>query len=96
MSHIEPVIGGIRMIVVGWNNGSPNNRTGAGYGIRIKREDRDRYFQRRWPFVTIEAGKGNIIKVNLSSSFWKGCTELRSAKIGKWMLDHGFCSMVKR
>ena len=31
------------MIVVGWNNGSPNNRTGAGYGVRIVREDRDMY-----------------------------------------------------
>ena len=35
---------GLRMIVVGWNNGSPNNRTGAGYGVRIVREDRDMVF----------------------------------------------------
>ena len=75
------------MIVVGWNNGSPNDRTGGGYGIRVTREDRDRYFQRRWPSVTIELDKENMIEVKLSDSFWRGCIELRSKRIGKWMLD---------
>ena len=34
--------GGEGMIVSGWNNGSPDNRTGAGYGIRLSKEDRGR------------------------------------------------------
>lgn len=38
------------MIVSGWNNGSPNNRTGAGYGIRISKDDRDE----EWDSVEIE------------------------------------------
>ncbi len=42
------------MKVKGWNNGSPNTITGAGYGIRInKKEDRDRYFQKTWKEVII-------------------------------------------
>lgn len=34
------------MIVTGWNNGSPNNESGAGYGILIKKEERNRHFKR--------------------------------------------------
>jgi len=26
------------MIVTGWNNGQPNNNTGAGYGLRISKK----------------------------------------------------------
>ncbi len=74
------------MIVVGWNNGSPNNRTGAGYGIRMVREDRDMYFQKTWPSVIIEFDTGDLLDVRLSDSFWRGCTELRNAKIGNGCL----------
>lgn len=31
------------IICTGWCNGSPNNRTGAGYGIRISLRDRDSF-----------------------------------------------------
>jgi len=43
------------MRVSGWNNGSPNNTTGAGYGVRISSfSDRDKYFKRDWDKVLIE------------------------------------------
>lgn len=71
------------MIVVGWNNGSPNDRTGAGYGIRITRADRDRYFEKSWKSVIIELEGEGSIGVRLSDSFWENCIELRSSKIGK-------------
>ncbi len=76
------------MIVAGWNNGSPNDMTGAGYGIRITHKDRDRYFHRAWTYMTIELDNKDLMGIQLSDSFWRGCTELRSAKIGKWMLEH--------
>ena len=76
------------MIVTGWNNGAPDNRTGAGYGIRITHKDREKYFQKRWTSVMVELDNGDLVDIKLSNSFWKGCTELRSAKIGKWMLHH--------
>jgi len=77
------------MIAVGWNNGSPNNKTGAGYGIRITRRDRDKFFDKSWESVTLGLESDEVIEVKLSPSFWEGCIELRSARIGKWMLDHG-------
>jgi len=83
------------MKVVCWNNGSPDNRTGAGYGVRIAHRDRDRYFQRRWPYVTIELEDDDTVDVNLSDSFWRSCSELRSAKIGEWMLEHGLAPWPK-
>jgi len=73
------------MIVVGWNNGSPS-KTGAGYGIRIRREDRDKYFEKGWSYVIIELEGDTQVKIRLSDSFWKDCIELRSAEIGRWML----------
>jgi hypothetical protein len=76
------------MMVVGWNNGSPNNETGAGYGVRIKREDRNKYFLKEWLSITIELGKGDVVEIRLSDSFWRNCIELRSAKIGKWLLSN--------
>jgi hypothetical protein len=77
------------MKVVGWDNGSPNNRNGEGYGIRIVPEDRDRYFQRTKSSVKIELGNGHLVNLRLSDSFWRDFAELRSPKIGKWMLNVG-------
>lgn len=51
------------MIVSGWNNSSPNNRTGARYGIRISKKDRDKYFCREWNFVEIELESDEIVEV---------------------------------
>ena len=76
------------MKVVGWDNGSPDNRTGAGYGIRLVPKERDRYFQRKKSSVYIELENGDLVKVKLSDSFWRDC-ELQSPKIGKWMLKVG-------
>jgi len=83
------------MIVSGWNNGSPNNRTCAGYGIRISKKDRDKYFRREWDSVEIELENDEVVRVGLSNSFWRNCTELRSSKIGKWMMDRGFAPWPK-
>jgi len=82
------------MRVVGWNNGSPT-RTGAGYGIRIVRNDRDRHFQKVWDSVVIELEGDEAVKINLSQSFWRGCIELRSARIGKWMIEKGLAPWLK-
>jgi len=78
------------MIVTGWNNGSPSNNTGAGYGIPITAQDRDKYFKNSWSSVKIELEGGNTVEIRLTKSFWKKCPELRSVKIGKWMIEKGF------
>ena len=83
------------MIVSGWNNGSPSKTTGGGYGIRMSWRDRDEYFDPEWPWVTIELEELGVTEVNLAPSFWRGCTELRGAAIGKWMLERGLAPWPK-
>lgn len=82
------------MIVRGWSNGRPNNRTGAGYGIRVTPSDRDKYFRREWQSVSIDLGSARVT-ARLSDSFWRSCSELRSARIGKWMLERGIAPWPK-
>ncbi len=38
---------------VGWSNGSPSS-TGAGYGLKVGVEDRDRFFERAWAEVLLD------------------------------------------
>ncbi len=83
------------MIVKGWNDGSPNNTTGSGYGIRLRRGDRDKHFRPDWSSVSVELEGGGTITVNLTPSFWRRCTELRNPAIGKWLLDHGLAPWPK-
>ncbi len=76
------------MKAVGWENGSPNNSTGSGYGIRISIQDRDTSFKIEWSSVKLDIVSYETIEVNLSKSFWNKCTELRSAEIGKYMIGN--------
>jgi hypothetical protein len=77
------------MVVSGWSNGSPNDSTGGGYGIKIRRQDRDEHFGHTWSSVLVELENGEVFDIGLSSSFWTTCPELRRKEIGKWMLDNG-------
>jgi hypothetical protein len=83
------------MVVTGWHNGIPDNKTGAGYGIRIAPEDRDQYFERNWTGVTLQFDDGDSVTVDLSSSFWADYPELRSPRIGKWMLRKDLAPWTK-
>ena len=83
------------MNVTGWSNGHPNPATGSGYGVRIATPDRDAHSRRRWSRVVVRMEGGESVRVTLSPSFWRRCSELRSAKIGLWMLDHGVAPWPK-
>ena len=83
------------MKVSGWSKGSANNRTGAGYGVGIKRRDRDRHFPRSWGSVEVVLDNGEVVDVSLSEKFWTTCPELRSSTIGRWMLDLGVIPWAK-
>jgi len=76
------------MIVSAWNNGS-YKKTGGGYGIRIRKIDRDQYFEKKRDFITIQIDNEEV-QINISSSFWNKCPELRSEKIGKWLINKGY------
>ena len=83
------------MQVTGWNNGSPNNITGAGYGVRISLADRDKYFKKNWSKVLIELEGNREVEVKISQSFWAECHELRSAEIGRWMIKNHLAPWLK-
>ncbi len=83
------------MIVSGWSNGSPNDSTGGGYGIKIRRKDRDDHFRRTWPSVIVERDNGQVLDIAPSPSFCRNCPELRRKEIGKWMLDNGLADWSK-
>ncbi|MDD3857919.1 MAG: hypothetical protein PHP43_07700 [Methanoculleus sp.] len=83
------------MKVSGWSKGSADNRAGAGYGVGIKRRDRDRYFQGDWGSVEVVLDSGEVVDVSLSEKFWTTCPELRSSMIGRWMLELGVIPWAK-
>ena len=83
------------MKVSGSSNSTANDRTGAGYGVGIKRRDRDRYFQRDWGSVEVVLDDGRIVDVSLPETFWTTCPELKSSVIGRWMLDLGVIPWAK-
>jgi hypothetical protein len=59
--------------VTAWSNG------GAGRGLRVPPQDRDRFFRRDWRRVTITRPDGRVITPNLTCTFWTTCPEIRSA-----------------
>jgi len=83
------------MIVVGWNNGKPNNRTGGGYGIRIRGKDRDDYFHKTWTSVAVQLDNGEVVNARLSRSFWGKTRALWGREFGKWMLERGLAPWPK-
>lgn len=80
------------MQVTAWNNGQWN-ASGAGYGIRLTRRDRDREFRREWDEVYLVLDE--VVALKLSKSFWRRCAELRSQKIGTWLRSRGLATWQK-
>lgn len=77
------------ILVTAWSNGSPS-KTGAGYGVKMSASDRDRLVLRSWGAVAIELPDGTAARANVDGdSFWRGCSELHSAGMGRWMLAAG-------
>lgn len=69
------------------------------FGLKIKIEDRDRYFSHDWKNVQLELPSGEIIQnINLNNkSFWSNtCHELFKSKLNKWLTDNGYTEYPKR
>lgn len=76
-----------------WNNGSWS-RTGAGYGLKISSEDRDRHVDRDWAAVTLHLigeRTSRVAEANVAKgSFWDGtCRLFIKVEIGQWFIDNG-------
>jgi hypothetical protein len=76
------------MRATAWSNGSPRG-SGAGYGLKISRQDRDRFFDHGWSAIVLHLPGQDPANVPLSESFWRSCTELRSVAIGRWLILSG-------
>ena len=78
------------MIVKAWKN-NLHRRTGTTYGVRLKDTgDRDRHFQRKWTWVTVELeGSDTSADITISPAFWRDCPELRSSAIRDWLWHRG-------
>ena len=77
------------MIVTAWNNGA-HCSSGAGYGLKIDINDRDRYFRKEWDQVILELdGRVDSVAVNIRKpSFWSNhCREVISKDLGKWLRE---------
>ena len=73
--------------LTGWSSGT-------GFGLSVGAEDRRRVFkrlkQRMGGGLHIELpGVDELVVVNVTATFWDGCSEFRSAKIGAWMKGRG-------
>jgi hypothetical protein len=84
--------------VTTWHNGSPNHQTGSGFGLKLKKTDRDQHVQRRFKEAIVQMeGEAGFIAVNIDKqSFWNDtCIELVSREIGLWLLRNGYGSWEK-
>jgi hypothetical protein len=85
------------MVVTAWNNGN-HQSDGNGYGLKIKKIDRDKFIKKSWNSITIEIeGEESPITLNISKkSFWgESCREVISKEIGMWLIKHKFAPWKK-
>jgi hypothetical protein len=81
-----------KMHVTAWNNGQ-HYRTGAGYGFKLRADDRDRHFKKTWTTVFVALpGVAEEVEFNINkSSFWGGtCRELINRVFGQWLIQRGY------
>lgn len=76
------------MRATAWNNGS-HRSSGAGYGLKVSKTDRDQFFDHGWRNVIFDLEGEAQAVAPVSESFWRSCTELRSAAIGRWLRGNG-------
>jgi hypothetical protein len=74
------------MRATGWHGGGSTTDPG-GYGIRFSAQDRQKHFDPLWETVILEMDGDRSTTITLNPSFWRSCSELRSADIGQWLLD---------
>ena len=78
------------MKVTAWNNGQ-HLASGAGYGLKVAVDDRDRWFDRRWGSIWLRLeDETEAFEVNVGKpSFWSdACHELINKNIGKWLIKN--------
>lgn len=79
------------MTVTAWTNGK------TGYGIKIAKCDRDKYFKPEWEKVSVTLPNGKLAITNVDKkSFWNDtCRELISFEFRNWFKDAGIINWQK-
>lgn len=79
------------MNVTAWNIGS-HNRNGSGYGFKVKKTDRDAFFQKQWKSILLEIpDEAEPVEINIDGEkFWsENGHELICTPLGKWLRKNG-------
>jgi hypothetical protein len=85
------------MRITAWNNGK-HLPSGAGYGLKVDIEDRDRWFDPKWQFIWLHLeGEQGEFQVNVGKkSFWTdACHELIHKNIGEWLIKNDLAPWSK-
>jgi hypothetical protein len=67
---------------------------GGTYGIRVGRENAERYFSKKWPNIEVDID-GQFHSFRLSGTFWATCPEFRGAVIRDWLTEQGLSPWPK-
>ncbi|MGO2129182.1 MAG: hypothetical protein ACTH4U_10610 [Pseudoalteromonas prydzensis] len=81
----------MKFVITAWRSGRVNHLTGAGFGLRIPKNIRRDFFSKEWQFIYIRT-HSETFKVNITLGFWNECNEVRSPKIGLWLIDNNLNS----
>lgn len=76
------------MFVNTWNNGS-YKESSTGYGVKISTTNREKFFDKSWKSVVVSiSNPKNSIEIAIKDTFWTTCSELRSERIGKYIIEN--------
>ena len=78
--------------LTGWKSGTREAPGALGFGVKLM--DRNKLFK-GLSEVVLELplcnGEVQPLNIELSPSFWRTCSEIRSQSIGNWMKKRGDC-----
>ncbi len=86
------------IVVTAWKGGAQKGERNwhkFRYGIRIRKRDRDYLFDRRWTYVDIIVEDKYSIKVKITDSFWRNCSELRHGFFKEYFIEKGYIPWPK-
>lgn len=76
------------MKVSGWKSGKSDAKGRVAFGVRVGKENANRFFEREWDVVLVEMD-GETFPVKVTKTFWTTCPELRNPAIGAWLKKKG-------
>ena len=81
------------MLMQAWNNGR-FIANGSGYGVTVSGQFRDEYLDVNWASIYLHLdGEDEPVELAINNSvFWSKGRELRSGKIGKWLIKNGLAT----